>query len=92
MKTVEGLSIGDVNIGWYSSEGEVSNSDRIIVGDIGVVNSTLYSRNVSILRLETLDSGNYICRASISGPYTYSEVAENTGELIVGGGGEDILV
>ncbi len=86
VNTIEGLSESDINIEWYYSAG--NRTDRVVVGHLRVMNSTTYARDLSIVQLDSLDSGSYLCRASISGQYVYSGVAENTRQLIVGGGGE----
>lgn len=87
VNTVEGLSLSDINIAWYSSEGEVTNSSgRVIVGEVRAVNATWFARTVTVLQLESADSGNYICLTIISGQYVYSEVAQSSRTLLVGGG------
>lgn len=87
VNTVEGVSVGEVNIAWHSSEGEVMNSSgRVIVGNVQAINASWFARTVTILQLEMADSGDYICRSSISGQYVYSEVTENMGTLEVGQG------
>ena len=89
VNTIDGLSLSDINIAWYSHDGEVTNSSdpgRVIVGEVRAVNSTLFARTVTIFGLEAVDSGDYICLTRVSGQYVYSEVAQATGTLVVGGG------
>ena len=88
VSTVPGLYLQNVVITWLDDSGiPISiNSSSVILGEVVAVNETIFSRNITVSNLTASDGGNYMCRASVMGPFIYSDEAIATRSLLVEGG------
>ena len=88
VSTVPGLYLQNVVITLLDDSGiPISiNSSRVILGEVVAVNETIFSRNITVSNLTASDGGNYMCRASVMGPFIYSDEAIATRSLLVEGG------